>query len=180
MTSTSTGIVTGVAGFVLGSLLTAAIVTGQAPVTKLEGKFGHVAVVVKDVEKSAKVFGDIFGVAVPPPRVVKNIPFPPSFGEGKTMATKTTMMQVNGMSLELIEPLDGPSPWRDHLTKYGESVHHIAFAVPEWTPMVKFLESKGGKWVQGIEKHNFGYVDLMPQLGFTVEVMGPKINLPPQ
>jgi hypothetical protein len=44
--------------------------------------------------------------------------------------------------------------------------------------MVKFLESKGSMWVQGIERYNFGYVDLLPQLGFTVEVRGPKISLP--
>ena len=180
MTAMRRTVVTGIVGFALGSLLTSTLVKGQAPINKLEGKFGHVAIVVKDVDKSAKVFADIFGVPVPATRIVKNIPFPPSYGPGKTMGTKTTMLQANGMSLELIEPLEGPSPWRDHLEKYGESVHHIAFAVPEWTPAIKYLESKGGKWVQGVEQYNFGYVDMMPQLGFTIEVMGPKINLPPQ
>ncbi len=179
MSAISRTVATGIAGFALGSLLTATL-TGQAPLSKLDGKMSHVAVVVKDVEKSAKVFSDIFGVAAPPPRVVKNIPFPPSYGPGKTMATKTTMLSANGVNLELIEPLDGPSPWRDHLNKYGESVHHLAFAVPEWMPAIRFLESRGGKWVQGIEQYNFGYVDLMPQLGFTIEVIGPKINLPAQ
>jgi 4-hydroxyphenylpyruvate dioxygenase-like putative hemolysin len=96
------------------------------------------------------------------------------------MGTKTTFLQANGMNLELIEPLDGPSPWRDFLEKNGEGVHHIAFTVPEWAPMVKFLESKGGTWVQGTEEFDFGYVDLTQQLGFTVEVMGPNVNLPAQ
>ena len=59
-------------------------------------------------------------------------------------------------------------------------VHHIAFSVGEWAPMMKFLESKGGKWVQGIDEFNFGYVDMTPQLGFTIEVIGPKIKLPAQ
>ncbi len=179
MTALGRSVLTGVAGFSLGVLLTS-VVTGQAPVSKLDGKLSHIGIVVKDVDKAAKTYADIFGVTVPQPRIVKNIPFPPSYGPGKTMAVKTTMITVNGASLELLQPLDGPSPWRDHLEKYGETVQHLAFAVPEWTPMVKFLESKGGKWVQGIEQHNFGYVDLTPQLGFTVEVMGPKINLPAQ
>jgi catechol 2,3-dioxygenase-like lactoylglutathione lyase family enzyme len=174
-------IVTGTIGFVLGTLVTTALVRGQGAPTKLAGEFGHVAMVVSDVEESARTFADIFGVSVPPPRVIKNIPFPPgSPNAGKTMGTKTTFLQANGMNLELIEPLDGPSPWRDFLEKNGEGVHHIAFTVPEWAPMVKFLESKGGTWVQGTEEFDFGYVDLTQQLGFTVEVMGPNVNLPAQ
>lgn len=179
MTTRGRSVITGIAGFALGAVFTT-VLTGQAPIGKLEGKFSHVAIVVKDVDKAAKTYGDIFGVTPPPARIVKNIPFPPSYGPGKTMGTKTTMITANGVNLELIQPLDGPSPWRDHLNKYGETVHHLAFAVPEWTPAIKYLESKGGKWVQGQEQYNFGYVDLTPQLGFTIEVMGPKINLPPQ
>jgi hypothetical protein len=41
------------------------MVRGQAIVTKLEGKCGHVAIVVKDVEKLAKVYRDTLGVPVP-------------------------------------------------------------------------------------------------------------------
>ncbi|MGE0394213.1 MAG: VOC family protein [Vicinamibacterales bacterium] len=180
MSGLNRSVATGVAGFALGAMLTTGLVKGQAPATKIDGKFSHVAIVVKDVDKAAKTYGEIFGVTPPPARIVKNIPFPPSYGPGRTMGTKTTMITASGVNLELIQPLDGPSPWRDHLEKYGETVHHLAFAVPEWAPAIKFLESKGGKWVQGVEQYNFGYVDLTPQLGFTIEVMGPKINLPPQ
>lgn len=35
----------------------------------------------------------------------------------------------SGVQLELIEPNDAPSVWRDHLDRYGEGIHHIAFSV---------------------------------------------------
>jgi catechol 2,3-dioxygenase-like lactoylglutathione lyase family enzyme len=178
MNATRTAIV-GAVCFAAGCMVTSQIAQSQAA-PRLDGKFHHVAVVVRDANKAARTYADVFGVAVPPTRIVKNIPFPPSAGIKQTMATRTTMLQANGMNLEIIEPLEGPSPWRDFLNKYGEGVHHIAFSVPEWSPAVKLLESKGGKWVQGTEAVNFGYVDMMPQLGFTIEVMGPKLTLPPQ
>ena len=175
------GLVTGVIGFVLGSLLSTQAIRGQGQtLTNLEGTFSHVAVVVRDAEKSAKTFHDVFGVDVPPVRTLRHIPFPPSYGN-KTMAVKTTSFPVNGMRIELVQPFETGSPWKDHLDKYGESVHHIAFTVPEYAAAVKYLQSKGGKWVQGNTDVNFGYIDMMPQLGFTIETVGAGgAHLPPQ
>jgi hypothetical protein len=62
---------------------------------------------------------------------VKNNPFPPSFGFGQTMATRTTIISANGMNLALLAPLDVLRPWRDHLNKDGENVHRITFSVPK-------------------------------------------------
>ena len=38
-----------------------------------------------------------------------------------------------GVQLELIEPNEAPSVWRDHLNQYGEGIHHIAFQVESGT-----------------------------------------------
>jgi hypothetical protein len=46
------------------------------------------------------------------------------------MRTKTTLLRANGMNLELIEPLHGPSPWRDFLENNGERVHHVEVMGP--------------------------------------------------
>jgi len=38
---------------------------------------------------------------------------------------------LGSLSLELIEPVGGPSTWREFLDTRGEGVHHIAFHVPD-------------------------------------------------
>ncbi len=54
-----------------------------------------------------------------------------------------------GTSLEFIQTIEGESPWKDHLARHGESVHHIRIGVPDVPTAVSLLRSKGGKQTQG-------------------------------
>ena len=176
----SRGFITGVLGFVIGSFVTSQFVIGK-DAHPIDGPLTHVAMVFRDVDKAAKTFGDIFGVEVATPRIIRNVPFPPSHG-GATMSVKHTMVVTNNnITLELLQPVEGPSPWQDFLDNNGEGVHHLAFTVNDFNQAVTFLQDKGGQWVQGNDTVNFGYVDMMPQLGFTVEVVGASgVRMPAQ
>ena len=66
---------------------------------------------------------------------------------------------------EWIEPTVGPTTYLDHLAKYGEGVHHIAFAVSdmeqekrEWT-QAGFPTSQSGAWGER-DKPGYGRVRL--------------------
>src|SRR5262249_43745732 len=126
------GMLTGVLGFALGCAATSVLVQGQgAAQAGLKGKFNHVGIVVRDINKSAKVFADIFGVPVPgPAHLTKYIPFPtegPYADKNRTMAVKSLQIPVNGMTFELLEPgSPGPNHWSDFLDKPGKDVQHIA------------------------------------------------------
>ena len=175
------GILIGIIGFAIGCAATTVLVQGQPMPTGLKGEIAHVGIAVRDIDKSAKTFADIFGVPVPgPARLTKNIPFP----DGKrTMAVKSLHLIVNGIDFELLEPASpGPNPWRDYLDRHGEGVQHIAFRnMDGFDNHVKFLTSKGGTWIQGNSTVNFGYIDMTKQLGFTIEIL-PKggVRRPPQ
>ena len=156
-------------GFILGSVLTPALF-GQQAARPLQGTLNHIAFVVRDVDKSTAAFADVFGIPNVPARVARNVPFPPSYG-GATMNAKYSLLTANGVVFEFVEPLDGPSPWRDFLEKHGEGVQNIAFNVPNAAEARNYLESKGGKWTQAI-KPNMAYVDMAPIIPVTLELIG--------
>jgi hypothetical protein len=170
MTARSTGLMMGIIGFVLGSIVTTQVVRGQA-VNKIDGPFTHISLAVTDADKTGKAIAELFGQPAPTSRVLKYIPFPPSFGD-KTMSGKVTSVTGNGLRIEIIQPMsDGP--WKDHIDRHGEGVHHVGWTVNDYTQAVRFLESKGGKWTQGNPTVNFGYVDMSPaNIPFSIEVVG--------
>jgi catechol 2,3-dioxygenase-like lactoylglutathione lyase family enzyme len=139
---------------------------------KMAGTLAHIAFAVKDVDKTGAAFSEILGVPVAPGREVRNVPFPPSYG-GKKMNVKFVQFTANGVTFELLQPLDGESPWKDFMEKHGEGVHHIGFNVADATEARMFLESKGGKWTQA-GSPTAAYVDMEPKLPITFEVFGPR------
>ena len=162
----------GILGFVVGS--GAATQIGRAQdANSFNGTLSHVGIVVRDVDRAARVFGDVFDAEVPPPAVSPIIPFPSGVSDATT-TVKITSFTKGNVRLELIQPLEDPSPWREFLERRGEGVHHLAFDMDnDYGTIVKWLQSKGGTWNLGTEEVNFAYVDMTPQLGMTLEVFGP-------
>ena len=166
-----------VAAFALGSTLTLTFAQTPGTVTKLDGELAHVAIVVRDLDKTSKNFASIFGVTLPEPRLIKNIPMPPSYN-GATVAGKFLSFPAAGVNFELVQPLEGgKDPWNEILGQQDAVVHHLAWRVPDipqWQSTMEFLKAKGGKWTEGASTSGFGYVDLRSQLGFVIEAVSAK------
>ena len=96
----------------------------------LDGTLAHVGFAVKDADQAAKDFGELFGVEVPAPRILRDIPWGTS-RPGETMAVKFTSFRVGNVSLELLQGVEGDSPWGDHIARHGEGMHHLAISVPD-------------------------------------------------
>lgn len=138
----------------------------------------QVAIVVRDVEKSAKAFADLFGVDVPDwsltaPKKETNIQYR---GEPTDGQAKLAFLRTGAVSLELIEPVGGPSTWQEHLDAHGESVHHIAFRVEGMDEQVAMLEKKGMPAVQrgDFKGGCYAYIDSAPKLGVMLELLASR------
>ncbi|MCL2703200.1 MAG: VOC family protein [Defluviitaleaceae bacterium] len=139
----------------------------------------QIAFIVRDVAETKKKFAEFLGV-----------PEPPAVGSGEYEATRTVykgnpapeaackMAFFNigaDVSIELIEPNEVPSVWRDFLEERGEGLHHIAFNVKGMDMKIKACEGFGmalsqrGKY--GDRSGEYAYLDATKDLKCFIELL---------
>src|SRR6185295_8199817 len=79
-----------------------------------DGYFRHIGFVVKDVDKTAEVFGRIFGAGYTPIHSTdpKVIVWPKDSASDRNSGVRTTEMKTNSVEIHLLQPTGGASPWR--------------------------------------------------------------------
>jgi len=148
----------------------------------------QVALVVKDLEATMKVLHDALGWG--PWNVYEHTP--PALHDTHLHGrpTKFTMLgaecKVGDIVVELIQPLEGPSIYKEWLEEHGEGLHHIACMMHTAKDSDTFKEqfaqrgaevSMGGRIGDTIE---FYYLDSQPLLKFILESgSGHAIELKP-
>jgi catechol 2,3-dioxygenase-like lactoylglutathione lyase family enzyme len=135
----------------------------------------QVGIIVQDIERTGERYCQIFGVPKPPV-IITDTPDKArtSYRGGPTDArAKLMFFDMGQVQIELIEPIGGPSIWQEHLDKYGESVHHIAFWVKDSQGVLHFLAEHGVTEAQHgyFEGGMYRYVDSAPQLGVMLELL---------
>lgn len=158
-------------------------VTSVAPM-----KISQIAVVVKDLKKTMKAYHETLGWG--PWNVYEHVP--PALhdthlrGKPVNFTMLGAEVDVHGVVFELIQPLEGPSIYKEHLEKYGEGVQHIACMMhsqEESDELKKRFGALGSKVLMGgrIGKTiEFYYLDTMPMLKFVLESgSGHAIDLKP-
>ena len=135
----------------------------------------QVGVIVRDIERSAKVFAALFGVPVPAisttdPADKSHIQYR---GAPTQARAKLAFFKAGPLQLELIEPLGEPSTWKEFLSKRGEGLHHIAFHVPDTELEAKSLAEHGLKVVQkgDYTGGRYSYVEGEPLAGVILELL---------
>ena len=80
---------------------------------------------------------------------------------------------AGGMAIELIEPDEAPSVWRDDLNSRGEGIHHIAFHIKGMAEMTKKCEEAGFRLLQKGEYTGgrYAYFDADSVLGARLELL---------
>ena len=135
----------------------------------------QVGMVVRNVEESAKRFAAVFGLPVPSAHITDTADKTHARYRGKPTEAraKLAFFNMGSLSLELIEPVGGPSTWREFLDKHGEGVHHIAFVVPDTEAEEKTLAEHGIKLVQkgDYTGGRYAYFESEPQLGVALELL---------
>jgi hypothetical protein len=112
--------------------------------------FIQVALVVRDVEKSAKEWAELFNVPVPEIKLHDAGPNTDITYRGKKAVYGMKMAVIDikdrGFVIELSEPSGGESTYQEFLDKHGEGVHHLGFEVGEKRDaIIGELEDKGYK-----------------------------------
>ena len=125
----------------------------------------HIGIIVHDIEKTARKFEEVFGIKVPPINTSGMTSWADNpAGANVQWRVKLVSFPIGHMTIELVEPLEGPGPHRAFLDKFGQGMHHVAFAVQDRPGTFAFLKGKGATQVSAT------YTDMKDLLGFTVEV----------
>jgi catechol 2,3-dioxygenase-like lactoylglutathione lyase family enzyme len=137
----------------------------------------QIGIVVRNVEEAAKAYSDILGVTIPPARVISTMEYPTGSTANPSAHIKTTSWtHDNDITIELIEPIGGPSPWSEWLEKQGGSaVHHLTFEVgARLDEMIRRLQAKGGTLTYGLAGGTRAYLDFGDKLGIVIELTGTR------
>ena len=141
--------------------------------TKIVTQIGFV---VNDIEKTSQAFADFLGVEKPQWSLTDTIDKTHGEfnGEPCPARAKLAFFHVGEtLDIELIEPDETPSVWRNVLNEKGEGVHHIAFVVNSMKEKILALEGNGMKLLQRGEYTGgrYAYIDCVDQLKTIVELL---------
>jgi catechol 2,3-dioxygenase-like lactoylglutathione lyase family enzyme len=136
----------------------------------------QIAVVVRDLERSARAYADFLGLPVP-----AFITTAPGHEVGQTYdgrpsdaRCRLAFFELENTTIELIQPLGGPSSWQAVLDAQGEGIHHIAFQVTDTAGKTRTLAERGIPLLhQGGDPRTgqFSYFDARTTLGIIVETL---------
>lgn len=141
-------------------------------------RLAQIGFIVKDIEKTKLEFARFF-----------DVPVPPTVNSGEYSVTKTeyrgeaapeaqckmTFFYFGDLQMELIEPNDVPSAWREHLEQHGEGIHHLAFNVKGMQVNIENCENWGMKLIQKGEYRRgdgrYSFLDASDSLKMVVELL---------
>ncbi len=114
--------------------------------TSAFNNLAHIGMVVRDMEKAIERFAAL-GIGPFKPRILpaenretyRGKPFNPA------ERVKIQITRIGNMELELIQPLEGPSPHREFLDVKGEGIQHLGFMVDDLGGAVKDLTEEGSE-----------------------------------
>jgi methylmalonyl-CoA/ethylmalonyl-CoA epimerase len=140
-------------------------------------KVVQVAIVVRDIEKSSRLWAELLGMPVPeirttrPGHEVKEI----YRGKPSEGQVKLTFFDLGQVVLELLQPISEGTSWKEFLDKKGEGVQHLGFQVADQNKTSQALEKAGYPIIhQGRYDSDDGtyiYHETLDALGVVVELL---------
>lgn len=135
----------------------------------------QIGILVHDIEKASQAFADFLGVEKPPWSMTDTVDQARTEYRGQRTAAraKLAFFDLGSIQLELIEPDQGPSTWRESLDRNGEGPHHIAFEVEGMKEKIAALEGKQMPLLQKGEYTGgrYAYIDTLKDLKVIVELL---------
>ena len=135
----------------------------------------QIGIVVRDLEKSRDAWADLFGCTRPP--IIETEDQPRTGiehrGHPTTARAKLVLFDLGQVTLELIQPVGGPSAWSEHLNRQGEGVHHLAFHVDTIAGKKSTLEERRLPLIQHgrFPGGGYAYFDARQHLGCDIELL---------
>ena len=138
----------------------------------------QVGFIVKDIEETKRKWAAFLGVDVPETQLCGDYEVTQTVFEGQPAPKANSLLAFfdvgPGLQLELIQPNEEPSTWRNFLNEHGEGMHHLAFQVRDSKAQVARAEAAGLRLVQhgtyGDGGGEYNYLDA-PELKCIVELL---------
>lgn len=136
----------------------------------------QVGIIVDDIEKAAEGWSNFLGLDEVPQIIVAegHESKPTAFrGNPSKARARLAFFQLDNITIELIEPLEGNSTWREFLEEHGPGIHHIAFNVEDMEHTVQLFGEAGipeiqhGGWGTG----EYAYMDGSGSLELIIELL---------
>jgi len=137
-------------------------------------KVSQVALVVRNLRESMRHYWEALGVGPWPVWAFdsSNLADMTPHGKPGDYSFRVGMAYVGDVSIELVEPLQGESIFKEFLNRKGEGIHHLKCSSQDAERIVEQFKKKGGKVLQSakIGDAAFHYLDTESELGFILEL----------
>jgi catechol 2,3-dioxygenase-like lactoylglutathione lyase family enzyme len=158
-------------------------ITQPSPARVKVESINQVAIVVWDLERVAQNFWNILGIG---PWEIYNWEPPLVYdrkyhGQPGWARERIALVKVGGVQIELVQPVEGDSIYRDFLLENGEGLHHMNFLVDDVDETAATLTQQGfpsiqnGYYGYGKQKSGFSYPERLLRLWEAKE----RLQLPP-
>lgn len=107
----------------------------------------HIGVAVHSLAESAEAFSTLIGVAAQNVRT-REVP---------AEKVRVAEFELEGMAIELMEPMSGDSPISGFLAKRGPGVHHLCFRTGDIEGLFARLRSEGVRLLSDAVRQGSGY-----------------------
>jgi len=126
----------------------------------------QVCVVVKDLQKTMERYWNLCGIG--PWQIYTLVSTNGAVrGKPESYSMKAAAAMIGDVTWELIQPLAGPSVYKEFLEEKGEGLHHVAVVVDDFDKAVSTLGSLMDGTIHGIK---MAYLDTEKELGAIFEV----------
>ena len=161
----------------------------EKPLPFLKNGVAQVAIVVKDLDKTVKMYEQVFGIGgwhfyTYEKPLVKKMSYQ---GKDATHSNRIALSYFGDSRIELIQPGEGDSIYKDFVNKHGYGVQHLGFLVDDMNNAIADAKAAGFKIIQ--DGSGFGpdgdghyaYLDTEEDFGLTIELIErPKRRYPPE
>lgn len=152
-------------------------------------KVSQVGLVVRDIDAMMRTYHEKFGVGpwvcyTYGPPLVKEMTYR---GKRQDYRMRIALGYVGETMIELIQPLEGPTIYEEHLAQHGEGIHHLLQYLDDLDGAIRDLEARGYRMIQsgrgyGVDGDGgYAYFDTVADLGLILEVAQvPRRRVPPE
>lgn len=137
----------------------------------------QLGIVVRDIEHAIHYYCTLFDMPRPP--IIETRGYADSKttfrGKPSEATAKLAFFDFGQVQIELIQPDEKPSVWREFLTRCGNGAHHIAFQLKDTQKAVEYLARHNIQVIQqGLYADGSGmytYMDSERKLGCMIELL---------
>jgi methylmalonyl-CoA epimerase len=139
------------------------------------GRVTQIGVVVRDIEKASQAYAEFLGMDKPQWFLTDIVDKAHTVFKGNSTEAraKLAFFELENITIELIEPVGGPSTWQEFLENNGEGIHHIAFEIKDMDKKIEILNAGGLSLLQkgDYEGGRYCYMDAVSKLGLIIELL---------